>query len=201
MDERVERGMRRQLASASDDRIGWKMALNAPAIMEALGLPEPALGWLSRERVAAEEHSLARSANPAVEPELLLEAGEGGAVARMGVALEVVDLDRPLQEVEEVIAGNVFHRAVALSELAPPSDPGEAVFSFNGEERARVAEFEPPAETLAFVGRFLRELGEELRPGELVIAGALVPAAQVTAGDVAELTVEGVGSVSLRFGG
>ena len=59
MDERVERGMRRQLASAPDDRIGWKMALNAPAIMEALGLPEPALGWLSRERVAAGEHSLA----------------------------------------------------------------------------------------------------------------------------------------------
>ena len=78
MDERVERGMRRQLAAAPDDRIGWKMALNAPAIMEALGLPEPALGWLSRERVATGEHSLAGSANPAVEPELLLEAGEGG---------------------------------------------------------------------------------------------------------------------------
>jgi len=199
MDERVERGMRRQLAAAPDDRIGWKMALNAPAIMEALGLPEPALGWLSRERVAIGDHSLAGSANPAVEPELLLEAGEGGAVARVGVALEVVDLDRPLQEVEEVIAGNVFHRAVALGELGTATDPGAAVFSLNGEERAQVAEFEPPAETLAFVDRFLRELGEELRPGELVIAGALVPAAQVTLGDVAELHVERVGAVSLRF--
>jgi 2-keto-4-pentenoate hydratase len=199
MDERVERGMRRQLAAAPDDRIGWKMALNAPAIMEALGLREPALGWLSRERVAAGDHSLEGSANPAVEPELLLEAGEAGAVARMGVALEVVDLDRPLQEVEEVIAGNVFHRAVALGELGPVSDPGEAVFRLNDEERGRVAEFEPPAETLAFVDRFLRELGEELRPGELVIAGALVPAAQVAAGDVAELQVERLGAVSLRF--
>jgi 2-keto-4-pentenoate hydratase len=199
MDERVERGMRRQLAAAPDDRIGWKMALNAPAIMEALGLREPALGWLSRERVAAGDHSLEGSANPAVEPELLLEAGEAGAVARMGVALEVVDLDRPLQEVEEVIAGNVFHRAVALGELGPVSDPGEAVFRLNDEERGRVAEFEPPAETLAFVDRFLRELGEELRPGELVIAGALVPATQVAAGDVAELQVERLGAVSLRF--
>jgi 2-keto-4-pentenoate hydratase len=199
MDERVERGMRRQLAVAPDDRIGWKMGLNAPAIMEALGLPEPALGWLSRERVATGEHSLAGSANPAVEPELLLEAGEGGAVARMGVALEVVDLDRPLQEVEEVIAGNVFHRAVALGELGPVSDPSEAVFCLNDEERGRVAEFEPPAETLAFVDRFLRGLGEELRPGDLVIAGALVPAAQVAAGDIAELQVERVGAVSLRF--
>jgi 2-keto-4-pentenoate hydratase len=199
MDERVERGMRRQLTAAPDDRIGWKMALNAPAIMEALGLPEPALGWLSRGRVATGDHSLAGSTNPAVEPELLLEAREGGAVARMGVALEVVDLDKPLQEVEEVIAGNVFHRAVALGELGPVTEPREAVFSLNDEERGRVGEFEPPAETLAFVDRFLRELGEQLRPGELVIAGALVPAAQVAPGDVAELQVEGLGAVSLRF--
>jgi 2-keto-4-pentenoate hydratase len=199
MDERVERGMRRQLAAAPDDRIGWKMALNTPAIMEALGLSEPALGWLSRERVATGDHSLEGSANPAVEPELLLEAGESGTVARMGVALEVVDLDRPLQEVEEVIAGNVFHRAVALGELGPVADPAEAVFSLNGEERGRVTEFEPPAETLAFVDRFLRGLGEELRPGELVIAGALVPAAQVAAGDEAHLQVEPAGAVSLRF--
>ena len=99
-----------------------------------------------------------------------------------------------------MIGGNVFHRAVALGELGPVIEPGEAVFSLNGEERMRVTEFDPPAETLAFVARFLRELGEELRPGELVIAGALAPAAPVAAGDVAELTVEGVGSVSLRFG-
>lgn len=201
MDERVERGMRRQLASAPEDRIGWKMALNAPAIMQALGLPEPALGWLSRERVATGDHPLAGSANPAVEPELVLEAGEAGAVARMGAALEVVDLDRPLEQVEEVIAGNVFHRAVAFGELGPPAEPGHAVFSLNGDERARITEIEPPAQTLAFVGDFLARLGERLEPGDLVIAGALAPAAQVAGGDVAELTVEGVGSVSLRFGG
>jgi 2-keto-4-pentenoate hydratase len=199
MDERVERGMRRQLASAPDDRIGWKMALNAPPIMEALGLEEPALGWLSRARVAAGVHSLAGSANPAVEPELLLEAGEGGKVARLGVALEVVDFDRPLKDVEEVIAGDVFHRAVALGELGPVVDPGEAVFTLGGEERARITEFEPPAETLAFVAGFLERCGERLAPGDLVIAGALAPAAQVAPGDVAELAVGGAGSVSLRF--
>ena len=44
-----------------------------------------------------------------------------------------------------MIAGNVFHRAVALGELGPVIEPGEAVFSLNGEERARVTEFEPPA--------------------------------------------------------
>jgi 2-keto-4-pentenoate hydratase len=201
MDERVERGMRRQLAALPNDRIGWKLALNAPAIMEALGMEEPALGWLSRARVADGEHSLEGSTHPAVEPELLLEAGEDGEVARLGVALEVVDFDRPLDDVEEVIAANIFHRAVACGDLRTGAEPAEAVFSVNGEERVRIGEFEAPADTLAFVTRFLGDLGEELRPGDLVIAGALAPAIAVSAGDAAELSVAGVGSVSLRFAG
>jgi 2-keto-4-pentenoate hydratase len=151
--------------------------------------------------VAHRDHSLAGGTQPAVEPELLLEADEDGGVARMGVALEVVDFDRPLEDLEDVIAHNVFHRAVALGELGPVvPDPGEAIFTINGEERARVAEFEPPADTLAFVAGFLERCGQRLAPGDLVIAGALAPAAPVAHDDVAELDVGRVGAISLRFG-
>jgi len=56
------------------------------------------------------------------------------------------------------------------------------------------------AERLApFVAGFLERCGERLAPGDLVIAGALAPAAPVVAGDTAELAVSGVGSVSLSF--
>jgi len=199
MDERVERGMRRQLAGLPADRIGWKIALNAPALMDALGLDEPGLGFLTRARVAEGEHSLAGSSQPAVEPELVLEAGEGGTVARLGAALEVVDFDRPLDDVEEVMASNIFHRAVAFGALAASVSPGEAVFRVNEEERAVVSAFEAPADTLAFVSRFLRGLGRELAAGDLVIAGALAPAAPVAPGDVAALEIAGLGSVSLAF--
>ena len=199
MDERVERGMRRQLEAAPADRVGWKLALNAPAIVDALGIGEPALGGLFRSRVASGEHSLAGAAGPAVEPELLLEAAADGSVARIGVALEVVDFDRPLEDVEEVIAANIFHRAVAFGSLGDPVDPGRAVFRVNDEERAVVDAFEAPADTLAFVDRFLRGLGTRLGEGELVIAGALAPAAPVSPGDVASLAVDGVGSVQLAF--
>ena len=199
MDERVERGMRRQLEAAPSDRIGWKLALNAPAIVEALGIGEPALGWLARSRVAEGTHTLAGSSQPAVEPELVIEAGEGAAVARLGVALEVVDFDRPLDDIEEVVAANIFHRAVAFGPLVDPTSPERAVFRVNEEERGVVESFEAPADTLAFVDRFLRGVGWELAPGDLVIAGALVAAVPVQAGDVASLTVEDVGSVELRF--
>jgi 2-keto-4-pentenoate hydratase len=199
MDDRVERGMRRQLAAAPPDAIGWKLALNAPPIMERLGLEEPALGRLSRARVARAEHSLASATTPAVEPELLLEAGEGGALARIGVALEVVDFDQPLDDVEEVVAANVFHRAVALSDLVAPVTPREAVFSLTGSEPARLSTGDAPPSTLRWVDGFLGRLGGGLAPGELVIAGALCPPAPVSAGDVAELVVAGVGSVRLEF--
>jgi 2-keto-4-pentenoate hydratase len=199
MDERVERGMRRQLADAPADAIGWKMALNAPALMERLGLEEPALGRLSSSRVVSGSHSLARSAQPAVEPELVLEAGEGGGLARIGVALEVVDFDRGLDDVEEVVATNVFHRAVAFSGLAAPVSPGDAVFSLTGSEPARISTGDAPLSTLRWVDGFLGRLGGGLAPGELVIAGALAPPAPVSAGDVAEFAVAGVGSVRLEF--
>ena len=146
------------------------------------------------------EHSLAGSTHPAVEPELLLEAGEDGGVARMGVALEVVDFDRPLEDVEDVIADNVFHRAVALGELGPVLDPGEAVFTIERRgagagRRVRAAGGDArPSSRASWSGA-----GERAAPGELVIAGALAPAAPVAAGDVAELEVERVGAVSLRF--
>lgn len=199
MDERVVRGMGRQLEAAPRDRIGWKVALNAPAIIENLGIGEPAVGWLSGSRVAAGEHSLEGATGPAVEPELVLEAGPDAAVARIGVALEVVDFDRPLDDVEEVIAANIFHRAVAFGALLPAIDPGRAVFRIGDEERAVVDTFEPPADTLARVGRFLSQVDATLAPGDLVIAGALAPAAPVTAGEEASLTVAGVGSVHLAF--
>jgi 2-keto-4-pentenoate hydratase len=199
MDDRVERGMGRQLAAAPADAIGWKLALNAPAIMERLGLEEPALGHLSSSRVASGSHSLASAAQPAVEPELLLEAGEGGALARIGVALEVVDFDRGLDDVEEVIAANVFHRAVAFGSLVAPVDPGDAVFSLTGSEPARVSTGDAPLDTLRWVDGFLGRLGRGLGAGELVIAGALAPPAPVSPGDVAELVVAGIGSVRLEF--
>jgi 2-oxo-3-hexenedioate decarboxylase len=199
MDERVERGMRRQLDSAPDDRIGWKLALNAPAIVEALGIGEPALGGLFRSRVASGEHSLAGATRPAVEPELVLEAGPDASVARIGVALEVVDLDLPLDDVEEVVAANIFHRAVAFGSRVAPVSPARAVFRVDEEERAVVDEFEAPADTLAFVDRFLRGVGRELAPGELVIAGALVAAVPVQPGDTVSLQLDGIGSVELRF--
>jgi 2-keto-4-pentenoate hydratase len=187
--------MRRQLAADLGERIGWKMALNAPALMERLGLPEPALGQLLRDRVAEGRHSLTGATFAAVEPELAIEVGDGGAVARLGAALEIVDFDKPLDDLEDVIATNVFHRAVAVGELVEPAALGAVRFSLSDD----TIEPEDPQETMRFASELLARFGEALKPGDLIIAGALAPAAPIQPGGVARVEIEPLPPVELEF--
>jgi hypothetical protein len=46
--------------------------------------------------------------------ELTVEAGSNDTVAGLAVALEIVDTGRPPNGLEEIVAADVYHRAVAL---------------------------------------------------------------------------------------
>ena len=190
--------MRRQLA-ALGEIVGWKMGLTVPAVQQHLGLDGPVLGHLPRSAVIdGSEHSLAGGTNVALEPELVLEIGEGDEPSRMGVAIEVVDLNRSLDDLEDVLAENVFHRAVAFGPLCAPGEVPHVRVKLNSEER-EAARPDDPAETLAFVREFLGRFGHEPEPGQLVIAGSLTPALPAAAGDVIEVAADGLGELALRL--
>lgn len=190
--------MRRQLAGLGEV-VGWKMGLTVPALQKQLGLEGPVVGHLPHNAIVEGEHSLAGGRSVALEPELALELGDGGSLTRMGLALEVVDLNRALDELEEVIAQNIFQRAVAFGPLADPVERPLARVSVNGEERHRVEAEDDPRETLAFVRDFLARFGVEVEPGQLVIAGSLTRPIPVSPGDVVELAADGLGSISLAL--
>jgi 2-keto-4-pentenoate hydratase len=195
----LDRGMRRQLEELPDI-VGWKMGLTVPAVQEHLGLAGPVLGHLPRTAVIdGEEHSLVGGTSVAVEPELALEIGEGGGVGRMGLALEVVDLNRSLEEMEEVLAENVFQRAVLFGPLGEPVSDPQVVVAVNGEEREPVGALESPEQTLRFVHDFLARYERAPEPGQLVIAGSLAPAIAVSPGDVVALRAQDLGAVALRL--
>jgi 2-oxo-3-hexenedioate decarboxylase len=178
------------------------MGLTVPAIQEHLGLDGPVLGHLPRAAVIeGGEHSLAGGTSVAVEPELALEIDADGGVGRMGLALEVVDLNRSLEELEEVLAENIFQRAVAFGPLGDSVEQPEVTVSVNGEERGSALPLEPPAETLRFVHEFLDRFGVTPEPGQIVIAGSLTPAIPVSPDDFVELRAEGLGQVALRLTG
>jgi 2-keto-4-pentenoate hydratase len=182
------------------DIIGWKMGLTVPAVQEHLGLEGPILGHLPRSAVdTTGEHSLAGGTAVAVEPELALEIGEDGGVAAMAVALEVVDLNRSLDELEEVIAENIFQRAVVFGPPAEPVTDPEVFVTINGEEQPAVRSLEPPADTLRFVHEFLGRFDVKPEPGHVVIAGSLTPAIPAKPGDVIEIRADHLGSAKLKL--
>jgi 2-keto-4-pentenoate hydratase len=223
-DDRVERGLRAQLARRREDLahgaepVGWKMGITVREAWESLGLDAPVVGYLtSATRLApGAVHSLAGAGNPVVEPEVAAhlvadvapDAGAEEAAEAIGAfapALEIVDLGR-LEDVEEILAGNVFHRAVVLG--APAE--GSVAQSLAGAT-ARVAKGGEPAgeaapdatgapgELLAIAARRLALVGERLRAGQVVICGSLLPPLPVAPGDRVALDLGELGSLEVSF--
>jgi 2-keto-4-pentenoate hydratase len=213
MDERIETGMRIQLAgwrsalgSADVERVGWKVGLNAPPVMEALEIDRPVVGWLASGTALdpPAEFSTAGATNLAAEAELAITVGEGGSVAGLGPAIELVDIDRPLDDLTAILAGNIFHRAVVFGPTGEPR-PLEGITARIERDGAVEAELDlaeavgDPAAVVEVVGGRLSEAGAALEPGDRIIAGALIPVLPAAAGGTVALDLGPLGEVSLRY--
>jgi hypothetical protein len=197
VDPRLVSAMRRQLASrpAGVTRIGWKVGSGDG---ERIG-GELAVGHLT-SATTLDGGATYRGGGDDLhaDVELAVELGDDGAIARYGAALEIVDLaghERP----EEVVAGNVYHRAVAFGPFRETTPRGlEGALDVNGERRASGPAPNDAAERVVAVARVLEAVGERLEPRDRLITG-LIANTPVAAGDevVAELGV--LGRVSLRI--
>ena len=201
-DPRIARGMSAQLArrrerlAAGDRPLGWKVGFGAPAAMSMLRIDAPLVGFLTTSRLleSGATASLTSFVKPLAEPEIAVHMGAdlpgGGdlaaaaaAVGALGPAIELADLNPPPDDVEAILAGNIYHRHV----LVGPGDPARAgckvdgltgrVFR-GGAEAARTSD--PQANTgklvviVRHVADLLEALGERLRAGEIIITGSIV---------------------------
>jgi 2-keto-4-pentenoate hydratase len=211
LDPRVEAGMRRQLQDwrskleSGATRVGWKIGLNPPAMLERLGLERPVAGHLtSATRLdSGATHSLAGGRNVVVEPEIAVEVGPDDTIAALAPALEVVDVDRPPDDVEDVVATNVFHRAVSIG---PPAQGalqgGEATVTRNGEVEERLDPGQAAGNltsAVATIASTLEACGERLEPGDWIITGVLAGPFPAAPGDTLALDLGPIGSVELSF--
>jgi 2-keto-4-pentenoate hydratase len=212
-DPRVERGMRAQLArraqllSAGEEPLGWKVGFgNAPAL-ERYGTSAPMVGFLLRSGLV--EHgagvSVGGMAAPAVEAEVAAIMGEGGSIAALAPAFELADIDPPPEEVEAILAGNIFQRAVMLGQRVERASP-DGLGATLVQNRAAPVEIEDTqavtGEIVAIVrhvAELLEMFGEHLSPGDVVITGAVVPPIPVSPGDRFEYELHGLGSLSLEL--
>jgi 2-keto-4-pentenoate hydratase len=220
-DPRVRRGMERQLESRrrlireGARPIGWKLGLGTTAAMEKHGTSAPLVGYLSDRglREAGSDVAIGGWDKPTAEPEIAVHVAHdvpaGGrhddvaaAIGGLGVAIELVDLGEG--EVEEILAGDIFHRHVVLGPPVGgvPLDDLHGAIVLGGEGRYvgdPLALVGDPVAALAHLATHLAAFGETVRAGEVLITGSIVPALPVAPDQRLEYRLEPLGELSLRF--
>ena len=202
----VERGTaalltrRRELLAQGAEPIGWKIGFNVPEIQERLGLDRPLAGFLTTDSLVEgewDEYPIV------VESEVAVELGDDGrSIAALLPSLELVDPPDLDLGLEQILAGNIFHRAVAFGPRVETREPGAGRILVNGEEQHSLNAEQTAANLTAMievVAERLEAAGEELRPGERIITGILAPPYGASAGDAVRLELDSLGGVELRF--
>jgi 2-keto-4-pentenoate hydratase len=221
-DPRVRRGMERQLElrrrmiEDGARPLGWKLGLGTPAAMEKLGTDAPLVGFLTDRGLLDPAATCAIGGwdRPRAEPEVAIHvatdvpggsdrATAAAAIGSLGAAFELVDLGEAA-DVEEVLAGDIFHRHFVLGPtgagvgdgLRAEIRLGAADVEAVGEPYALTGD---PPKVVAHVATHLAAFGETLRAGDVIIAGSIVPAVAVAPGDRLRYRLEPVGEIALDF--
>ena len=227
-DHRIEQGMRRQFARLQEREragarcVGWKVGFGAPAAMEKLGIAAPLVGFLLDSAVldSGTTVSIASWTKPAAEPEIAIEIGRDvapnasdddivNAIAAIGPAIELADVDGPLDDVEAILAGNIFQRHVIFG----PRDTSRSGARLqgtkghllrSGEEIAVPQNLEANTGSLRVIARQVAQtlgtFGRQLHAGDVIIAGSVTPPQFLEASDrQLTWTLHPIGRVSVSF--
>jgi 2-keto-4-pentenoate hydratase len=190
--------------------------------MERLKIKAPLVGFMMQKSLVpnASTVSFAGWTKPVAEPEVAVHMGKdlpGGAdrattaaaIAALGPAIELADLNPPPDDVEVALAGNIFHRHVILG----PSDPARAGAKLDGLvghvfRRGALAAKQENVEQLIgemigivqHVAGTLAAHGERLRAGDVIITGSIVPP-PIIEPDETEFAyaLEPLGGLSVKF--
>jgi 2-keto-4-pentenoate hydratase len=194
---------RREILARGAEPLGWKVGFNVPAMQEKLAIDRPLAGFLTTDGLLEDGAEVSLDGPLVVESEVAVELGDDArSIAALLPALELAEPPDLELGVEQILAGNIFHRAVAFGPRLETAAPGAARILVNGS-----LEHSLPAENAgahltdmvdAIAGR-LADAGEELRPGERIITGVLVPPHPALPGDTVRLELEALGGVELRF--
>jgi 2-oxopent-4-enoate/cis-2-oxohex-4-enoate hydratase len=198
---------RRQLIADGAAPIGWKLAFGTEVALSKLGTSGPVVGFLTDRTLVASggEVSVAGWTAPKLEPEIAIHLGPGGkGVAGISAAIELADADLPPTELEAVLAGDIYHRAVVLDREAVPTSlahPIAARIERDGEEYATTADAEAEVgrieELAAWTVEYLEHFGVETAAGEVVISGSVVPLLDIAPGQHLRHAIDGVGELQV----
>ncbi|MFC1664923.1 fumarylacetoacetate hydrolase family protein [Pseudomonadota bacterium] len=226
-DLRISRGMVTQLKiratrlETGDTPLGWKVGFGAPAAMEKLAIQTPLLGFLTESAriTSSATVAIADFQQAVVEPEIAVYMGADlpagadektvrTAIAGLGPALELADVTFAPDDVERILAGNIYQRGVILgdkdTERAGANLDGLSVhLSKNGTEIAQTDDIQANTgnitDIIRLVADYLTGFNLSLGAGDVVIAGSIVPPVFVSGPCRVDFTLSPFDSISVCF--
>jgi 2-keto-4-pentenoate hydratase len=196
---------RREILARGAQPVGWKVGFNLPEFQEKLGIDAPLAGFLTSDTLLQDgsEWSLGKQGDVIVESEVAVELGDDArSIVALLPALELADPPDLSQDVDTILAGNIFHRGVAFGPRVETDAPGAGRILVRGSVQHEVDAERAGGNLKAMVEAVaarLAEADEELRPGDRIITGVLAPPHRAEPGDTVRLELEAVGAVELRF--
>lgn len=214
----VRGGIRQPLA-------GWKIAVNAPALMQRFGVSEPASGRVFSDQRHASPARLRASdfRSFAYEPEIAavmrrtLRAAEAPftpeqvkqAIARFVPALELIDLrdaDMAAVHLPDIVAQNITNAGaviggpgVGAGELDLTSLRTEVTIDGAPELDVIAAAPQPPLDAVTWLANHLAARGLDLEEGHVVLCGTHAPIRPVAGPATVHVRMSGLGEVSLTL--
>ncbi len=208
--------------AAGSVRVGRKIGLTSAAVQRQLGVDTPDFGALLDDMAVAPGSVVPAGVllQPKIEAEVAFLLAEDldsvstvedvrRSVAGAMAALEIVDSRVADWDISyaDTVADNASCGLFVLSDRVVPLtdvEPAEVgmTMSINGQEASTgsgAACLGDPLAAVLWLATTLRDLGDPLRAGEIVLSGALGRMAPVRPGDVVDAHISGLGSVSVAF--
>ncbi|MCH7600648.1 MAG: hypothetical protein IH973_12910 [Myxococcales bacterium] len=198
--------------------VGWKVALNSPAVQRHLGLSGPLIDCLTQATVRSQEEpiSLAPGRQYLVEAEPFLTLACDlplnpslrdchDAIGQVGLAIEILDFTPGPLPLESILANNTYHYAAILGPTAAPGaipTTDELTLCLRVGNLAErlidhslvVGEF---PDVLIFVARLADGAGRRLLKDDVVLCGSLNSATPVKAGETISAQLDPFGTLCL----
>lgn len=216
----IQDALRAALDRRGQRAIGWKLGATSPAGQAAMGVKEPAAGFLPPHQYSSgAEVSMSRFFDLRVEAEVAFRIGRKLAgpdvtreTAREAVhgavaALELPDLlftGKP--RVADFVASSVVAKAIVLGDLVLPLSAldvarEEVVFEHNGEIVGTYTSAEvmgDPLKAVVWLANHLATRGLALMPGDIIMSGAISKAVRASVGDAFRARFTHLGTVSFK---
>ena len=212
--ELIDRAMKAQLRRWRDlmvvgmPRLGWKIGFNDTRVIGRLGLDGPLVGWLDGGRAlrSGDTYGVRSGTRIALEAEVAVRVGGGGAVAAVAPAFELVNYSLPANSLEGMVEHDLFHEAVVFGRETLPVPIVEDSWPVVRKNGVEVARRDPamlvvqPARAVRDIAATLARYGEQLEKDDWLILGSLIPPLPVHAGDEIEADFGPLGRVAVTIG-